>query len=169
MKDMQRKYWLFMTQKRYEILYAERFFRKSIKIQRIMDIVIALASLSSVGGWLAYAPLAFLWGGIIALSHIIVLIRPHLPYDKRADNIQNLFSLWRGVYLEIERDWYPISTGQVSEKSINNKIFDYNKRWIELETEYMKNDSFALAKKEGIAIAEENKTYFDRLTGVGVV
>jgi hypothetical protein len=56
-----------------------------------------------------------------------------------------------------------------SEKSINNKIFDYNKRWIELETEYMKNDSFALAKKEGIAIAEENKTYFDRLTGVGVV
>ncbi len=164
---MQEKYWITMTQKRFEVQYIAMYLDRSISWQRWMNIISAIASSSSIAAWIIWSKLDFVWAAIIAVSHLIVAVRPFLPFDKRVDQIDKLHTLWQGVYLELEKDWYPIMSGEINDKEINEKLFEFEKRWNELETEYTKGDKIRLNDKMTEQAGKENMIYFERLAKCG--
>jgi hypothetical protein len=62
---MQEKYWLMMTQIRFDIHFAGRYLAQSIRFQRWMKIIAAVAS--SIAEWLIWEDLKIVWAVILAI------------------------------------------------------------------------------------------------------
>ena len=41
------------------------------------------------------------------------------------------------LYIKIEYDWFKVAEGEVTEKEINQLLFDYKKQFSEIESKYL--------------------------------
>ena len=137
MKD---RYWFTMIDKKYTIYYLSKYFEESVKINRVIKIIGAVASCSSIAAWTIWKEYAFVWGAIIALSQVISAINEFLPYQRRVEDISNLKTEFEKLYLEYEEKWYPISKGLMPDEEINNYLFELENKWHDIDSKYFTDD-----------------------------
>jgi hypothetical protein len=110
-------------------------------MQRKLNMFLAVATSGSIAAWAVWSKFPLLWAGIIAVSQVISVIKPYLPYERRINEINKLNIQLTSLYNEIEAKWYYFANGLLSDEEMNNVYYEYNKRWIENETQYFSNDS----------------------------
>ena len=67
------------------------------------------------------------------------------------------------IYTDIEKDWYYVSNGQLTEEEINTKCYEYNKKWSDYDGQFLQNDS--LPRNESIRdeATKDTNEYFGKL------
>ena len=88
----------------------------------------AITSSSSIGAWVILDKLSWLWAAAIAVSHVIGAIKTYLPFKKRLSILYILYTLRNHLELlclDIEKEYYPVFNGELTEKEIHDKICEY--------------------------------------------
>ena len=120
---MQYRYWVELQTLKAHAFYLELYQLHCEHIERWISGILALASSSSIAGWVIWKEHAFVWACFIMASQVISTLYRYLPFKAR---IKPLGAA--GVELAIlanaaEKGWYEISTGNVPEEEINKKMF----------------------------------------------
>ncbi|NLB36196.1 MAG: hypothetical protein GX824_02680 [Clostridiales bacterium] len=158
---MQKRYWNNLTQYKFALFYLDAHFSRCVNIERFIKILLSLCSSASVASWAIWKEIGFVWAIIIAASQVISVINEFLPYKKRISEIAELKSRLTPIYFEAEKDWLPISSGELSEEEVNERYYKYMKAWTDTYYKFFVDDS--LPKKTSCvnyAEREKNK-YFE--------
>ena len=75
--DVQKMYWDDLVQLRFQLLYIETYSDASYKKDNAINIILAIASSSSIGAWVIWKEAAIVWGAIIAISQVINAVKDY--------------------------------------------------------------------------------------------
>lgn len=158
MKTMQLRYWKFMVQLKAWILYLDYYGEGSYKIDKVINIVLAIASSASIAAWAIWNQLDFMWAIFIAITQVITAIKPHLPYSNRMDMVKKFSSDIQALFNKAEYNWYGISEGELTNDEINDLIFEIKRQYNDVANKYLKTESLPTHdeyKKSADSKAEE--------------
>jgi len=156
-------YFKFMTQSREHVFFIFEHIASSDKWNTRINMFMAIASSSSIGAWVIWQKMSWLWAGVIAVSHVVGVIKTYLPFKKRLSILYTVRNNIEQLCLEIEKDFFPVFNGDLTEQEIHEKIIAYKTKKLAIEQESLsgtvipENQSF-IAKAR-----EKNKVYFENL------
>jgi hypothetical protein len=120
---VQEQYWKEIYQLKTHIRFIELQLEKSENINRGLKIMLAIASSSSIGAWVIWNHLSWVWAGIIAFSQVISAINPYLPYKNRIKAYTSLLHELEELMIQAEFKWHSIAEGKLTESEINKARF----------------------------------------------
>jgi len=115
----QEKYWRELDQLKVHIFYLERYLEKTVKIDRMLNMFLAISSSGSIAGWVIWKDHSFVWGAIIAISQAINAVKAYLPYAKRLKSLQGITNDLESLFLSMESNWFSVSEGKLTEEEVH--------------------------------------------------
>jgi hypothetical protein len=117
--NAQAHYWNQFVRLKRDSIYIGRYQGADEITDRNLNIFSAVASSASIGGWVIWKDYATVWAAIIAISQILTVIRPHLPYRTRLKSLAALCVDLEALSLVAETDWFKVSRGTIEEAEIH--------------------------------------------------
>lgn len=133
---------------------------RCVHIDRWLKIICAVASSSSIAAWAAWQNLSFFWGLIIVASQVITAINDILPYRKRIDELSNLRSELMPIYNNMEKNWYDVANGLLTEEEINDLCYSYKVQWDQIDDKYFKGDTLPRVSRCVESAEREKELYY---------
>lgn len=121
---VQNQYWKELHQLKTHIGFIELQLEKAESVDRALKITLAVASSSSIGAWVIWNQLSWVWAGIIAFSQVISAISPYLPYKNRIKGYSSLLHELEELMIQAEFKWYSIAEGKLTASEINKARFN---------------------------------------------
>lgn len=163
MNPHQKAYFNLMTQYREHVFYTSEHIASSDRWNTKINMFLAITSSSSIGGWIIWSKLSWLWAGIIAISHVIGAIKTHLPFKKRLSILYSVRNHLDLLCLDIEKESFIVFNGELTEKEIHERICKYKSKKSIIEQKYL---SSIVIPENSTFIARarnKNKVYFNNL------
>jgi hypothetical protein len=145
-KSYQEKYWQELVQTKGQILYLQKYHERYERVNRWLEMVLAVVSTGSLATWVLVQQYPFVWGTIIVLSQVVTAIKPFLPYQKNMKHIFGLISELQDISLFIERHWYDVREGKLTEKEIHDLTIEIKERIMQADKKHFSD--FILPKNE---------------------
>lgn len=120
----QHKYWQEMYDLKSHSNYVEEYLHRTEHADRLINILLAVASSSSIGAWVVWQQYGFAWGFIIAASQVVAAIKPFLPYRSRLKALSGLSHDLEELSILAETKWFGVSGGLMTAEEINKLQFD---------------------------------------------
>ena len=125
---MQSQYWVELQALKAHVYYLELYQLKSEGAERGINIILAILSSGSIGGWAIWKEYAFVWGLLIMFSQVVSVVYKFLPFKSRIKPLSAA-----GVELSIladeaERGWFDVASGELTEREINDRRFAIRKK-----------------------------------------
>ena len=130
---MQEKYWKYMVQIKAWIFYLDVYTEDSYRWDRIINIVVAIASSTSIAAWAIWQKYSFIWSIIIAISQVLTTIKIFLPYSKRLKMLVPFMEDLKFLYNKIEYNWFKVASGDLSEDEINELLYSFKDEFTNIE------------------------------------
>lgn len=163
---MRERYWKWMADRKFSLLYMDFYHGKSVRIDRSYDIILAVISTGALGGLFITESLQFVMAGILVVAQIVSAARPFLPYCKRIERLGKGIYILTQQYNVIESYWHSVDNGQLSDEQINEIYYDLKNKWDKTLQEVLCGDDLPV-RKNCIKLAQkECNTYFKSLFGV---
>lgn len=137
---MQEKYWNNMVQTKSSVYYLDIYAEQTYKIERRINVFCAIASSASIAAWAIWTEWAYVWGLIIAISQVVSALKEIFPYMKQLKMLEQFSEEMKFVYVNMEQEWFRVANGELTENEINNLLFMYKKKVVELESKYLKEN-----------------------------
>ena len=158
---MQKKYWSYLVQIKAWIYYLDIYVEKSFQWDRRIKVFGAVASSSSIAAWTIWKEWSYICGVIIAVSQVLTAIKDYFPFGRRLKILKPFIDELKILYIKIEYDWFKVAEGEVTEKEINQLLFDYKKQFSEIESKYL-NEEILIENLEYRNLADQKVTkYFE--------
>lgn len=138
---MQEKYWKYMVQIKAWLFYLDVYTEDSYKWDRIVNIVVAIASSTSIAAWAIWQKYSFVWSIIIAISQVLTTIKAFLPYSKRLKTLVPFMEDLKFLYNKIEYNWLKIASGDLSEDEINELLYSFKDEFTNIENKNLKEET----------------------------
>lgn len=115
---------------------ADYYFKASVmgyaiqrfqRIDRRLNIILALASSSSVAAWAIWKEIPYVWGAIIALSQVIQTVKPYFPYSRYIRELNDKNKKLQAINLRLEMLFYEIDYGNVKDRDFSKEYFALKK------------------------------------------
>ena len=150
-----------MVQIKAWIYYLDIYVEKSFLWDRRIKVFGAVASSSSIAAWTIWKEWSYIWGVIIAVSQVLTAIKDYFPFGRRLKILKPFIDELIILYIKIEYDWFKVAEGEVTEKEINQLLFDYKKQFSEIESKYL-NEEILIENLEYRNLADQKVTkYFE--------
>lgn len=162
---MVERYWSMMTDKKFTLIYLGLHYHRNVKIERWMDIILAVISTGSLGALFVMDEYQKVLTVILALAQIVTAARPYLPYQYRLKEIDKGILPLNVLYNEIEKKWNSIASGDFSDAEVNELYYDFLKKWDKIDAEILKKDSLPRKKKMIVQADKEKNQYFEVMFG----
>lgn len=157
---MQQTYWSKMYNYKYSFFYLAQHFQKNVKTDRTIKIISAIASSTAIGAWATWTNLAFFCGFIIVVSQVVTAVNEFLPYKKRIPELSTMLAQLSALYIEVEREWFNVSSGEYTEEEINTLTYDFAQRWSEIDSKFFTEDALPVDDELKAKAESEAKKYF---------
>lgn len=102
------------------------------KWDRNINIFLAIASSGSIAAWAVWKSAPLIWGGIIALSQVITVLKPYFPYYKYVKELNAKNLKVEVLNIEFERLWYKMQNNLITKEQSAELYFEYKKEIAEL-------------------------------------
>lgn len=145
--NVQNIYWTKMCIYKYNFFYLNEYFMSSVKVDRIIKIFSTVASSAAIACWAKWNSMDFLWGLVIVLSQVVMTVNEILPYKKRIETLSAMLAQSSALYLDVERKWHSVASGDLTAEEINELTYDFAKRWNEIDSKYFEDDGLAVKSK----------------------
>lgn len=119
----QHQYWNELQNLKAHVYYLELYQLSSEGWERRINIFSAVMSSGSIGGWVIWKDLSFLWGLLIAISQVISVVYKFLPFKERIKPVSSAALELSVLADAAEKDWFDVAGGHLSERQINDKRF----------------------------------------------
>ena len=97
----------------------------------------AVATSSSISGWIIWRDYSFVWAAIIASSQVINAIMPKLPYKDRIKALTSFLVEYEILLLDVEKVWLDINDKNLNDSEINKSFSQIRKRRSESQRKYL--------------------------------
>lgn len=158
---IQIRYFNFMVQIKFANFYMDHYVEASSKMQKRINIFLALVSSSAIGGWLIWDKYKFLWAIMIALYQVFTIINKYLQYEKRTVLGKKYIDSLNSLFHRMEYQWYDIAEGNFESNEINELLYKYQKEYIQLERKYLTDGVFPFHKKYKKKADEKTAHFFE--------
>ena len=138
---MQEKYWKYMVQIKAWIFYLDVYTENSYRWDRIINIIVAIASSTSIAAWAIWQKYSFVWSIIIAISQVLTTIKVFLPYSKRLKVLVPFMEDLKFLYNKIEFNWLKVASGDLSENEINELLYSFKDEFTNIENKNLKEET----------------------------
>lgn len=147
---MQIKAWIF---------YLDIYGDSSYKWDRRVNILLAVTSSSSIAAWAIWNKFSFVWAFLIAVSQVVSVIKPYLPFSKRLELINPLLDDLQLLFNKVDYCWYRVSNGDMTENEINDSLFEFRNQYSQIEVKHLKSNTL-LENKEIKKLADQKAEDF---------
>ena len=130
-----------MVQIKAWIFYLDVYTEDSYKWDRLVNIVVAIASSTSIAAWAIWQKYSFVWSIIIAISQVLTTIKAFLPYSKRLKTLVPFMEDLKFLYNKIEYNWLKIASGDLSEDEINELLYSFKDEFTNIENKNLKEET----------------------------
>lgn len=120
--------------------YLDIYHQKSVNINRVINVFLAATSSSSICGWAIWNEFAFIWGGIIAISQLLTVIKQYVPYKQRLKFLGKVLADFEILQNDAEKKWFDVSEGKLTIKEINDLRFDIREKKSAILIKYIGNE-----------------------------
>lgn len=127
----QKQYWSLLITVKTEAFYFANYAIITEKWNRSIDMGLAIASSLSIAGWVIWNEFAWVWGIIIMSSQVIVAIKHLMPYKIRLKLLNDLYIITAKISLAIEKEWFSIAEGKLTDEEIHNLISYFKNKLFE--------------------------------------
>lgn len=158
---MQEKYWRYMVQVKARLFYLDMYEENSYKLDKYINMISAIAASSSIGAWVIWQQLSFLWSIIIAISQVINAIKIFLPYSTRRKVTISFLGDLKLLYNKIEYNWFKVSDGELTEEEINEMIFTFKDEYTNIENKNLKEETLPENERFVKIAAQKTDQYFE--------
>ena len=158
MEDIRNKIWGCLVDCRFKTALMGYKIQRFQKIDRSLNLLLAIASSGSIAAWAIWNYLPLLWGAIIAFSQVIQVIKPYFPYSKYIKILNDKSKEMQSVNLRFEMLFY-----ELDHHEENNKIIE--KKYFALKQEannicfFSDDSSFSFSDNDVQKANEESKNY----------
>lgn len=157
---MQDIYWIKMYRYKYSIYYLREQLQMMISVNRSIKIVCAVASSASIAAWAKWNGAAFWWGLVIVISQVISAMVEILPFKERISELSNMLAILSNLYINIEKDWYRVASGELNSGEINELVYSYEEQWDRIDSKYFVKDVIPRKDKFRDIAEEQANEYF---------
>jgi hypothetical protein len=155
---MNDKVWAVLCDCKFKSYILTYLVEKYQKWDRNINIFLAITSSASIGAWAVWKELPFLWGGIIALSQVLNVVKPYLPYYKLVKELNVKSIRMETLNIDIESLWYKIENKKINEDDTAEKYFEIKKQLAEILN--FNDDSIFAVSSKMMAKANERMRIF---------
>ena len=89
---------------------------------RGFNITVAIASSTSIGGWLIWQQIPYLWASILAIAQIVNIVKPFLPYLKDKEQLAETYIFYETIHVDYEKLWTEYESSK-NESEASEKYF----------------------------------------------
>ena len=144
---MQLNYWYYMVQTKSSVFYLDIYAENTYKKEMFVNVFCAIASSASIAAWAIWTEWAHVWGFIIAISQVLTAVKEIFPYVKQLKMLKHFVGEMKVIYISMEQEWFRVAAGELTEKEINDLLFRYKKKVVDLEIRYL-NENVLVEKAE---------------------
>lgn len=145
------RFWKELFQIKVQVIFVQGLWRRSERIERYIKMFLAIASSASVGAWIIWKELAWLWAAVVAVSQVLTTIQPLLPYAERQKKFALVLRDFELLFMASEFDWQSMAGGEMSSKKINGLTEKLKRKKLEILHRHMPGDVFP----PNVPLAEE--------------
>lgn len=158
----QEHFWTKLTQFNFDLNYYHQHFATCVRVLRWTRIGIVAVTACVSGAWMTWPEtewIRFVCPIAVLVLQIFNAILEVFPYEKRRQELRELTNLLQPVYTDMEADWYLIANGQCTVDEIVQKLAIYEKRRLDIQQHYLKDDALP-ERKHIIKKAEEDTSAY---------
>jgi hypothetical protein len=166
---IQQRYWTEVVQLKAQAYYLDAYYLDSERKDGALKIFLAITSSSSIGAWIIWRHLGFVWAAVVACSLVGNAIRQYLPWEKRAAAVRDLGREIADILLLAEKRWYAVATGQLTESEIHEATMELKRRRNDAEYRHLTGHPLPDNAGHQKDAEERTVTYFQTHYGIGGV
>jgi hypothetical protein len=129
---MKTETWSLLCNCKYKSYYIGHLVTKFQKYDRNINIFLAIASSGSIAAWAVWSIYPWVWGLIIAISQVLSVIKPYIPFFKYVKELNLKLIRIENLNIEIEKLWYKIQRNKISEDDSIEEYFEFQKQLTEI-------------------------------------
>lgn len=129
---MREKIWYKLLDTKFQAYYFEELVTHYQKIERRLNIFLAIASFGSVASWAVSNKYEILWASIVAASSIITVIKPYFPFHKYINEVNKTATQLQNLNLDLERLWYKSENDHLLQDEIFEEYMELKKRCLQI-------------------------------------
>lgn len=124
--------WINLVNTKYQAIYLALLSVRYQKRERIINIFLAVLSSAGVASWFIWEQFATVWASLIALSHILLAIRPYLPYYKYTSSLNKASNDLTHIHFKFDRLFYNFDSGKIDSHLALKQIHKLSKEWLKI-------------------------------------
>jgi hypothetical protein len=156
----QERFWKELHNLKFDVIFVQALLREAERNERSFKLLFAITSSASIGAWVVWKELAWLWGAIIAGSQVLSAIYPHLPYADRLKTFLLVHRDFEKLFIEAEYKWQAVANGSLSVSDIDDERMKLQKKKSEILNKHMPNSIFPTSRRKEEQAKREAANYF---------
>ena len=156
----QLRYWREFYGLKVRTNYVDLYQNSSESWDRRINIFLAITSSGSIGGWVIWNELRLVWSVIIACSQVINAVKTFLPYKRRIRILNGLYYDLRALALEVEKNWFDVYKGKLSERQIHDIQITIKAKKSDLLKKHLGSNALPEKKRLMKKAKEQTMIYF---------
>lgn len=142
--NTQKQYWAAMTHCKHELLCLEEVYRRTVRLNRVIKLTIAVSSSTAATAWTIWGVFPHLWSAIVILGQFLLILADVTPFQKRLFEVSAVTSELGVLYRKIERGWTSVSQGKLTEDEVLSLREDYIDEWEAIKDRHFDGDYISL-------------------------
>lgn len=130
---MRTRIWNNMANTKFKAIYTCECSRLADRTGRAYSFFLSFASASSVAAWAVWQQLPGLWAGIIAVSQVLHIAKPYLPFMKHDKDFLEMCFNFDYLYLDYERLWVAYDDDRLTDEDAEKKFYVLRERELKIE------------------------------------
>ena len=150
---------------RFALIYYSKYYSFVSKLERSVYIFCSAISCGSVAGWFVWGKVPFLWATLIAISQIITVSWPLLPYSRRRIGLEMMIPKLRTLANEMEHEW-DVYNGD-DDYDFVEAHFRYSSAIVQITNDYLGAEEIPILKSIDDAANKQQNEYIMRRFNIG--
>jgi hypothetical protein len=121
---LRQQIWTNLVNTKFKCIYLGYLINRNKRVSLFINIFLAIISLSSISAWTIWKIFPELFTTLIAASNILMVIKPHLAYEKRIKELTEKIIMLEDVQFEYEKLWYQFETKVIDESDASKLYFE---------------------------------------------
>ena len=159
---MVERYWALFTSYKCKEFYYEHYNASSAFMDGLLKYILAVASAGSIATWAVWNRVPWVWALIIAVSQLLHILLPYLPYARQRTALKFLLPEFRATLIDIDNSWNGIMNGAYDNTTIARLYYEYEVRLNDMKTKYIGDTPFPIRKRCQGKAEIDYATYFSQ-------
>lgn len=126
--DTRLQIWNFLIDSKTNEYLSSLIVKQYQKFDLGTNIILVIATSSSIASWAIWRELPYLWATIIAISQLVTLLKPHFLFPKYIKVFYEKRIEWQNLSIELEQLWHRYENGIIDKADALNFYFTLRKK-----------------------------------------